>query len=254
MLSENQTKNKELLKNRLFEFGLSPEQADVYLAGILLGPTSVLNLSKQSDIPRTTVYAVVNELIKKGLFKTNIIGFKKTYEAENPSRLLQTLEQKIDSLRGSIPDFLSLYNLKDSGASIRYYEGLGAIKPLYLESLSDTKPKEDYMVITNPEQWFTIDQKYFTEYKEKRAKLNLKTRMLFQDSETARTHKKYERNFNEEIKILPKNTSINVDFICTPKRVIIFQTQQPYIAIEIENKFVIELYKNLFEIIWNSNP
>lgn len=252
MLSKNQTKNTELLRNKLFEFGLSSEQADIYLVGISLGPTSVLNLSKQSGIPRTTVYAVVNELIKKGLFKINVVGFKKTYEAENPHRLLQTLEQKVDSLRNSIPDFLSLYNLKDSGASIRYYEGLRAIKPLYLDSLGDVRPQDDYLVITNQEQWFNIDQKYFTEYKEKRAKLNLKTRMLFQDSEIARTHKRYERNFNEEIKILSNNVHINVDFICTPKRVIIFQTQQPYIAIEIENKFIIELYKNLFEIIWNT--
>lgn len=252
MLSKNQTKIEEKLEKSLHDFGLGEEEAKVYLTGLSLGSTTILNLSKKSGISRTTVYSLINSLSQKGLFRVNIRGFKKTYEAENPEKLEQMLKFKIENLKNSIPDFLSIYNLKETEGNIRYYEGLGSIKPLYLESLNDVLPQDDYLVITNQEQWFSIDQKYFTEYKEKRAKLSINTRLLFQDSLIAREHKKFEKNFNEKIKILPADTELNVDFVCTPKRVIIFQTKQPYIAISIENKFVIQLYKNLFEIIWKT--
>jgi sugar-specific transcriptional regulator TrmB len=258
MLSKNQTKMQEkvdyrgkLLKS-LLDFGLSTEEAQVYLAGLELGPTTVLLLSKASGIPRTTIYAIIDTLHTKGLFKINLAGFKKTYEAENPEKLKLALEQKVESLTNAIPDFLSLYNLKEAESNIRYYENLESIKLLYMDSLSDVRPHDDFLVIANQEQWFNLDQRHFLEYKEKRAKLRIHTRLLLQDSPTSREHKRLERNFNEEVKILPPDTSLNVDFVCTPKRVIIFQTQAPYKAISIENKFVIELYKNLFEIIWKT--
>lgn len=256
MLSKNQTKSKEInkehLKKSLFDFGLSEEEALVYLAGLELGATTVLNLSKYAGVPRTTVYTVIDTLHKKGLFKINIAGFKKTYEAENPEKLADMLESRVESLKNSIPDFLSLYNLKEAEGSIHYYEGLKSIESLYMDSLKDVRPGDDFLVITNEEAWFNLSQKLFTHYKEKRSVLRVKTRLLFQDSPTAQHHKNIGKNYNEEAKILPPDTSINVDFVCTPKRVIIFQLQKPYVAISIENKFVIELYKNLFEIIWKT--
>ncbi len=252
MLSKNTTKNERNLKDRLLQFGLSEDQSAVYLAGISLGPTTILKLSKNSGIPRTTIYTIINQLVKLGLFKINIIGFKKTYEAENPKRLVLTLEQKAESLKESIPDFLSLYNLKESGSNIRYYEGLHAIQPLYLESLYDIKNNDTLLVISNSKEWMTIDEKYFQSYREKRARLGIQTKILVQESDIVDRMKEFQRNFNEEIRTLPKTTSINVDFFCTPKRVVIFQTKPPYVAIEIENDFIIVLYKNLFETIWNT--
>lgn len=239
------------LEKTLIKLGLSENEAALYLSSLSLGATTVLKLSKSSGIRRTTVYTLIDSLKQKGLMRENITGFKKEYESESPEKLEQILEQRKLELQKDMPDFLSLFNKVGGNSVIKHHEGIESIKTVYTETLSDVRSGEDYLVITNQAQWYELDIDYFQNYKEKRAQTGARVRLLFEESEIAHEHKKYQKNFNEEIKFLPKETHLNVDFVCTPKRVIIFQTIQPYNAIVIENEFVVEMYKNLFNVIWN---
>ncbi len=244
-------KKIEQLEKTLVELGLSENESRLYISALSLGTTTVLKLSRASGIRRTTIYPLIDSLKGKGLMKESIIGFKTQYEAESPEKLQLILDQRKDKLQKDLPDFLSLFQSFGGNSVIRHYEGIESIKPLYIESLEDVRKSEDYLVITNQEQWYGLDSDYFQKYKEKRARTGARVRMLFQDSLVARTHKKFEKNFSEEIRFLPPETIINVDFVCTPRRVVIFQTTQPYNAIVIENKFVVEMYQNLFNVIWD---
>jgi len=239
------------LEKTLTELGLSTNEASLYTSSLSLGATTVLKLSRSSGIRRTTVYNLIDSLKHKGLMRENIVGFKKTYEVEHPEKLEGILDLRKSQLQKDMPDFLSLFNKVGGSSVIKHYEGIESIKPIYLETINDVNSGDDYLVITNQAQWYGLDSKYFQNYKEKRSKTGARVRMLFEESDIAREHKKYEKNFNEEIKFLPNESHINVDFVCTPKRVIIFQTIQPFNAIVIENEFVVEMYKNLFEVIWN---
>ncbi len=244
-------KKIDQLEKTLVDLGLSENEALLYLSSLNLGATTVLKLARASGIRRTTVYSLIDSLKQKGLMRENIVGFKKTYESESPEKLVRILDTKKSQLQKDMPDLLGLFNKVGGSSVIKHYEGIESIKPIYLETIQDVRSGEDYLVITNQAQWFELDTVYFQEYKERRARTGARVRMLFEESDLAREHKKYERNFNEEIKFLPQETHINVDFVCTPKRVIIFQTIQPFSAIVIENEFVVEMYKNLFEVIWS---
>ncbi|HBP00108.1 TPA: hypothetical protein DD617_02885 [Candidatus Uhrbacteria bacterium] len=74
------------------------------------------------------------------------------------------------------------------------------------------------------------------------------------NSPVARQHKRWEKNFQEQVKILPLGTSLEIDMVLTPQMLIIHQLIPPIMAIVIENKSVIKLQKELFEIIWKSLP
>ena len=111
---------------------------------------------------------------------------------------------------------------------------------------------DDYLVIGNQEEWFSLDREFSQKFIEKRAKLNLNIRLLFQDSPLAREHKKFEKNYNEEVKILPKDTSLTTNMVITPRKVVIHQLSIPMLAIVIENANVVKMNKEMFEMIWNS--
>src|SRR6185295_4259528 len=143
-----------------------------------------------------------------------------------------------------------LYKLKGEESTIKYYTGLEAMKNIYMNTLKEIRPHEDYLVIANQEKWYNLHPEFATSFIESRAKLNINTRALFQDSKIAREHRKIEKNFNQKIKILPLGTPLNVDTILLPKKMIALELTPPYMTVVIENKNIIELHREMFEIIW----
>ena len=244
-------KNSKLLAI-LNDIGLSNNESEVYLASLSLGATTILRIARSAEMKRSTVYSIIDSLKQKGLMKTEIKGLKSTFVAESPERLEIILENRKNEFKNNLPEFLALYNLKDTQSTIKYYEGFESLKNIYMETLKEINPHEDYLVITNQEKWFNLDQKFATDYIEKRAKLHITTKLLFQDSIVARDHKRFERNYNESVKILPPETQLQVDTIILPKKLIITQTVAPISVIVIENQSVVQLQKTMFDLIWKS--
>ena len=246
-------KNEKLF-NSLLQLGLEENEAKVYLASLSLGATTVLKISKHSAVKRTTVYEIILALEKKGLMKKEIHGFKTLFSAEHPERLENSLDAKRVLLRRTLPELEGLYNLKGGESSIKFYSGLTAIKNIYDDLLKDLKPHEFYYAISNIREWQSLDEDFFLgNHVEKRCKMGIETRLLFVDSEMAQKRKTTERNFNEEVRILPEKSSFHVDLVITPYKLVMFQLYEPLVAIVIENKSMIELQKELFELLWNKS-
>ena len=245
----------EQLTEILKEIGLSENEAQVYLTSLSLGPTTILRIAKSSGIRRTTVYSVVETLKNKGLMHIKPAGLKQLYVAEHPDRLDNIIENKKRSLEKLLPEFTALYNLKGGESTVKYYEGLGAVKNIYEIILDPMKPGDDYLVISDLEKFFVkTDNKYFEDFLEKRIKSRVKARLIATDSERARYMKQYSRNMNHEVKILPEGSKLSVDVMIVPQKVTIFNLDEPISAVSLENKAMIEMHRELFEIIWASLP
>ena len=236
----------------LIDTGLSENEARVYLACLSIGPNTVLKIAKSAEIKRTSVYSVLENLKQKGLIFIEIKGFKKKYVAENPEKLDSLMEQRKNEIKKALPELSALYNLKGGESSIKYYEGVEAVKSIYEGLIKDIRPGEDYLVMSNQDDWLRLDKNYFLDFLSRRAKLPIRIRMIFQESQLAQDWKKMEKNFNSKVRILPKETKLTTNLVITPQRVLIHQLTQPIIGIVIENKSVIQMHKESYEIIWKS--
>lgn len=244
------------MNNKLFtiltDLGLSDNEAKVYFAMLSLGPSTILKIAQAAEIKRTTAYSVIESLKQKGLANIEVKGFKKLFTAQNPETLDSIIETRKQKLQAAMPEFSSLYNLKGGESFIKYYEGLESVKTIYENLIKDIKPHEDYLIISDQQKWSELDPKYFQNFIERRAKLNINIRLLLTDSPAARGGKKYEKNYNEKIKIFPPDTSLTTNLVVTPQRVLIHQLVLPIIAIVIENKSIIKMHQEFFEIMWDS--
>jgi HTH-type transcriptional regulator, sugar sensing transcriptional regulator len=236
----------------LTELGLSEHEAKVYFAALSIGPATILNIASAAETKRTTVYSVVESLQHKGLMRVELKGWKKLFVAEAPENLENILEARKDKLKKLLPEFSALYNLKGGESFIKYYEGLEGIKQIYEGLLRDIKPNDYYLIISHMTPWLDLDRTYFEDFIRRRSKKNLDIRALFQDSPIARKLQQQQTNFNEKIKILPNSTSLTTNLVVTPQRVVIHQLIPPVLAIVIENKSVIKMHKEMFEIMWRS--
>lgn len=244
-------KQNELL-TILNEIGLDENESRVYLASLSLGPTTVQKIARVAEVKRTTVYSDIESLQKKGLMHIETKGFKKSYVAESPEKLETVLELRRERFHKLLPEFSALYNLKGGESFVKYYDGLEAVKNVYEQLLADAKPREDYLVISDTSKWSRLDQKYFDHFRMRRAKLNLKVRMLLEDSELSRRDYTMQKQLNSLIKFLPEGTSLIANLIITPRKFVIHQLANPIMAIVIENQSIIGMQKQLFDIIWDS--
>lgn len=245
-------KAKDSLVTFLEDFGLSENEARVYSASLSLGTSTIKKIAFRADLKRTTVYSITESLRQKGLMNVVIDGLKKKYSSEDPERLEILLEERKRKLKEFMPGLSALFNMKGSSAVIKYYEGLNAVKQIYETILKDMRPKDDYMVIANQDKWLSLDEEYFRDFTTRRAKMDINIRMLFTEGEKAREWKKYEKNYNCKVKILPKDVSFSVDIVITPQQMIIQPLSAPIMAIVIENESVVKMQQEIFEILWKS--
>ena len=127
----------------LVNFGLSENEAKVYQSALELGETSPFAIAKDTNIPRTTVYAVLTDLALKGLIElesaTGLMKQQTKVKAKNPSTLREILwkkrtdlvKQEVDILE--ILPFLKKEYLQDStNADFQFFPGMeGANKVMF---------------------------------------------------------------------------------------------------------------------------
>ncbi|MEK7105496.1 MAG: helix-turn-helix domain-containing protein [Patescibacteria group bacterium] len=245
---------QEKLQKVLEQMGLSEHEAAVYLSALSLGPSPILALARGSGVKRTTVYSVLTSLQKKGLMIREVRGWKTLFAAERPEKLEAIIESKKTDLARALPDLSALYNLRGEEGTIRFYDGLEAVKSVYESLIKDVKPHEDYLIVSDLSQWLSLDPEFFQNFVERRAKLPINIRMLAQPSEIARQHKKHERAYNESVRFLPEGTKLTTNLVIIPKRVVIHQLVEPVFAMTIENPSIIRLHREQFEIMWKALP
>ncbi len=243
--------NQQLIET-LTEFGLSENEAKVYFGALSLGPSSILKIAQAAEIKRTTVYTVVKALQHKGLMRIEMKGWKKLFVAEPPENLESIIEARKQKFKQLLPEFSALYNLKGGESFIKYYEGLEGVKLAYENLITDLRPHDFYLIVSHMKPWMELDQEYFEDFIRRRAKLNLDIRALFQDSDIARKLQRSQPLYKASVKLLPSPTSLKTNLVVTPQKVIIHQLVPPIIGIVIENKSVIQMHKEMFEIMWNS--
>lgn len=244
-------KNTDIVKD-LVDFGLSDNEARVYLSALALGLTTASEIAKNAEMNRTTVYPVVETLKAKGLIGTEVKGFKRFFVAEPPEKLERVLESRKEKLREILPELSAIHALKSGQSFIKYYEGVAGVRSVYDGILSDLKPGDHYLIISNQKQFMELDMEYFTKFIERRAKLDLRIRSLFQESDTAKRLKESEESTNQQIRFLPEGTSLTANLVVIPNKVVITQTVPPVMCIVIENKSIVEMHHEQFEIIWKS--
>lgn len=122
-----------MFEKYLQEIGLSEKEASIYLALLQVDTASVIDISSKTKINRSTVYVILEGLMKKGLVSETQIGKKVHYQAEAPERLETFVErQKVildehqKRLQDIIPQIKSMQREQGQRPVLKYFEGRDA--------------------------------------------------------------------------------------------------------------------------------
>lgn len=238
--------------SNVVEAGLSENEARVYIAALSLGPSSVKDIAKHAGLKRTTVYPIFESLQDQGLMNIQIKGFKRNYAAEDPSRLEGLLEKKKQRLTDSLAQLATIYGLKHSDTAIKHYDGIESTEAVYNSLLNDVSVGEDYYIFSSLKDLWKTAPDFFSDFLERRGKLNIKVKAILIDSAESRKYKETRECLNEEVRLLPANTKFTGNFVAIPKKVLIHHLTAPVWAMSIENRNVVQVFQEMFRLSWNS--
>ncbi len=237
--------------SKLTESGLSEKEAAIYHASLMLGPTTVLKLSHRANLKRATVYTVIDDLIRKGLMRTEEIGLKKKYVSEDPINLERVMEKKMLSLKSVVPDLVVLYKKSGKSKTIKTYEGKAALENITARLMHETRTGDHRYFIGGDIGWSDVDESVQKKYFTWRERIAIDAKLLFQESERAELHKQKSKLLRQEVRVLPKKMKLASDIIITPHILVLTKMSEPISAVVIEDEDIIQTYKELFLFMWD---
>lgn len=160
--------------NELKNSGLQEYEAKIYFLLLTHDSLNPTEISKLSDVPRTKIYPVLKNLIKKG-FCTRIPGKLKNYKALDPqvafSEFLHKIDEKRENVKNLANELEKVYESKNTKKSLdEYIEILTSNKQIherYLKLLKNTKHeligfmKPPYSHEGNKKKFNTQENQYY---------------------------------------------------------------------------------------------
>jgi len=228
--------NLEILE----QIGLTKNESKVYFALLELGPSHAGIISRKTGLHRRTIYDTIEMLIKKGLIGYIVENNIKLFQASNPNRFLEILNEKENLILGQIPQMINLYTKTKEKEETNFYKGKEGLKIIFQDQLESNK---EILILGASNSAFEILPFYFKWFDQDRIKKKIKVKIISSE----KLSKKIPL---AEIRHLPQKyanpLAIN---IYKDKVALILWIKSP-IAILIKNREISDSYRKYFELMW----
>ncbi|MFA6422474.1 MAG: helix-turn-helix domain-containing protein [Candidatus Buchananbacteria bacterium] len=242
------------INNILKSIGLSEEQVGVYLAGLELGPSSILKIAKKAGTKRPTTYKIIDQLIEKGLFFQIFKGKKRFFSAEEPDILFTSLKQKENQLKQIMPDLKSLQNINPNKPQVKYYEGVNGAIAVYEDILYSTPKGGELLIHTAIAGLYQILPKdYVKGFIRRRIQRKISARGIVMDSKEGREWQKHDPYEMRQIILIPEEKySFFGDTEIYGDKVALISYKENFMAVVIESKEIANMQRFIFELAWKN--
>jgi len=241
------------LKNTLEQFGLHGKKADVYLAALELGGTSVINIARKAGIKRTTCYDILQDLINQGLVSETAKGKKRLFIGEDPEKIKKDLQKKESLFSEILPQLKSIHNISGVKPKIRYFEGKEGLIEAYDDAL---KYAGEIVAFGSEDVYKVLGRDWVEDYIKRRVKKDIRVRAILPSTEYLEreifVRDQIQLRMCKSIKKEKYPFSIEIDIYGFQKVALISNKEQ--LAVIIESAEIYNTLKQIFELCWDLLP
>lgn len=137
----------------LERIGMTSGEVKVYLALVEAGTVTASELTKQTDVYRTSIYDFLEKLEGKGLASHVIKDEVKHFKATDPERLLQYVHNMEAEVEAIIPDIAAKRPDEADDVSVEVYTGIEGFKSVL----------QDVIKAGDDLSWLGVDEDTFTD-------------------------------------------------------------------------------------------
>lgn len=248
-------KYTELFQN----LGLAKNEAKIYEVLLENGEQGVGIISEKSGVHRRNVYDSLNRLLEKGLVTEIVESRENIYQAVEPKKLLEIVQEKAESIEKVLPELEKLHFNTPTEYRVHTYKGKEGWKQ-YMKDI--IKTGEPFYSIAAKGGWLDPRVKsFFPSFLDQLKKKNIKTHHLF-DSEAKATNHPILKAVDIDYRFLPKKYSTTSGIDIFGDRVNILHnlflgqigTEDEIIFTVIVNKNLADSYRTWFQYMWDMCP
>jgi sugar-specific transcriptional regulator TrmB len=256
-MENKQTEEKELLIKNLAEFGLSKQEATVYIELTRIGPSTSYKLHQSVGIGRSTLDKILDDLVNKNMVSLNQTSQSKIYIAQpykSLSNLVDVKEAEVDIMKESLNKIYERFAGMNNGAiegnsQVLHYYGIEGLKQVVWNTLR----ARDEMRIFEVSRLSAFMQKSFAEkYREECVFRGIKHYDLTNESFLPGWTDVQEYVKNNEVRYInPSTLEIKFEiYIYNDVVTMIDYKDNELLCLEIYNPFLASLQKQLFDYVW----
>lgn len=184
----------------LFNYGLSENEAKIYLALLEKGPGTVSDIAKNTGLHRPTVYNHLPYLQTKGLLTTARKVKRVLYVAESPKKLERLLDQINIEARALLPELVETFEKRKHKPVVKFYEGRQGIREVFDDILNTLKKGDVFYRYSSRKE--PMNDWYLPKDYRKRRDAKQLERLVIANETYAKGKK---TRFERQIKIVPES-------------------------------------------------
>jgi hypothetical protein len=154
------------------------------------------------------------------------------------------IQKNYQNLLTIIPQLESINSQEREEIYLKTHKGSDNLINLYLKVLNQLEPNSEYLITGNTNLFESILPDFAQSFFEERARIckarNITIKALFVDNIESREQLKNQGKLNIQIKLLPKGTKLNTNYVITSNMTIFHQTIDLGNALETNNPYIIE--------------
>jgi len=240
------------MEEKLEEFGLSWNEAKIYLFLLKHGEKTTGPIIKETGIANSRVYESLNSLIEKGLVTYKIEKRGKYFQASDPSKFLENEEEKLNKIKSLIPSLKAVQSKEEKETNIAIYEGFEGFKTAFKKIVDDCPKEETIYIIGFSEQPFATEslRVFISNMNVKSAEKKQKLKILMDSSAKETLGKDREKEKYTEVKYMPKGYISPGAIDIFQDYVYIFLWEEKPFVFMIKNGKIAEGFKQYFNFLW----
>lgn len=238
----------------LEKIGMTGGEVRVYMALLDLGVSSVGKIIDKSHITSSKVYLILERLEQKGLVSHIIKNNVKYFQATNPKRLLdymnekkKELEKETEEIKKIIPELSMKKKIVSEIQETTMYQGYKGIETAMLDFIDSLTKGDEYLVFGAKGPFGKKYELMVRRFYMKKAKKGIRTRLIYNN--------KY-RSVSDLFKGIP-HTKLRFIETITPSTIVISKEKILIItyseesrAVLIQSKQIAESFWSFFESMW----
>lgn len=231
------------------DLGLSEQEANAYMSLLRLGGSLASIVAKDMGVKRTTVYPILQTLTQKGFATIYFRKNKRFYYAVKPHKISGLFEKKLEAFNSFIPFLETLEKKEIQTMGLRFIETKEELENFYDDILEEYKNKE-YHIIGSAPAWESIDAKYFVQFRKSRAKNKIHTKLLL--SADSQNTNPLAPDLLREFKYLSEKYKFKSTIDIYADQILIVSPELSSLAVVIAIPAMVDIFKSIFEIIWDT--
>lgn len=247
--------NRDVLKQVLAYPGLSRKEAEVYLASLEVAKPTPLSVSRETFLPRPTIYRVMEDLVEKGLMGKVKEGKQTVYVPENPKTLVERLELQSSAIQNVMKELKELSTIYHNRPTVRFFEGDEGVKRIFQDILQVNE--KELLAFSSIKELLKAVPDYYATFMQTRIRRRINARIISpKDEEGERLKEAGEKEFRD-IKFIPEELAKKLGVIgghvfIYGDRVALISFDADRTSVIVENKALSNVQRSLFEIAWES--